>query len=122
MNGTVFTNETKALLKSIISDAIKTKVPVLIRPLIKPAVGIALNVLNNLGDKFIPDKVDYYINEAIVKANAKEWDNAAAAIGIAGDVLVDIPNVDDAHERNLFVTIAQAIVHGIRVWIEKKRE
>ena len=118
----VFSKSTASLLVRVITDAIKPHVVVLLRPLIKPAVGIGINVSNKFLGKFIPDEIDPLLNSAIQKANEGEWDSAAEDIGLAGNMLVDIPNVDDEHERKLFVSIAQAIVNGVKSWIENKKK
>lgn len=117
----VLTKETSDLVIGLLTDKIKPKVPFMLRPLVKPALGVGVGALNKMGGQCIPDSVDKYINEAIIRGHRGDWDNAAAAIGMAADELIDIPNIDDAHESNVFVTISQAIVQGVRVWIEKKR-
>jgi hypothetical protein len=114
----VWQASTTDLLVDLITDAVKPKVPVLVRGLTKPVVKSA----NKYASKVIPDKVDKFINDAIVLGNAGEWDKAAKSIGKAGDTLVDIPNLDDAHEEALFVSVAQAIVNGVKAWIENKKK
>ena len=105
----------------VITDAVKPRVGFMVRGLVRPAVRIAVKTANKYSAKFVPDKVDEYVNSAIIKANDGDWDGAAEQIGIAGDVLVDIPGVDDDHEKALFVSIAQAIVSGVKSWIESKK-
>lgn len=120
-DGKIFTKETTDLIVKAISDGLSKKVPFFARPLLKPAVKIAVNTLSKYGDKVIPDKVDDLINEAITLGFAKDFDGAAEAIGEAGDMLVNIPGIDDEHEKKLFISIAQAIVNGIETWIKNKK-
>ena len=120
-DGTVWKSSTTDLLVDIISKAVKPKVPFLARGLVKPAVKIAIKTVNKYSDKVVPDKVDTLVNDAIVKASEKDWDGAAECIGLAGDMLVDIPQIDDEHERQLFVIIAQALVQGVKTYIESKK-
>ena len=121
MNNQFLTKETNDLVKDIIVEAVKPKVPFLLRALVSPSVGIVLNLVNKYADKVVPDSVDGYINIAIKEAHTGNYNLAAASIGKAADTLIDIPNVDDVHESNLFISIAQAIVQGVKVWIEKKK-
>lgn len=117
----VWSKETTELLVGIISDAVKPRVGFMVRGLVRPAVKIAVKTANKYSARVVPDMVDRYVNSAIIKANDGDWDGAAEQIGIAGDVLVDIPGVDDDHEKALFVSIAQAIVSGVKSYIESKR-
>lgn len=117
----VWSDATNTLLTKVITEKIKPSVPVIVRPLVSPAVKMCLGIVNKQAAKIVPDSVDNYINTAINKAIEGDYDAAAAAIGIAGDTLVDIPLLDDAHEKNMFVTVAQAIVYAIKGWIEKKK-
>lgn len=117
----VWSESTTKLLVGVVTDAIKPKVNLFIRGLIKPAVKIGVEMSNKYLAKVIPDSVDGYVNDAIIKANDGDWDSAAEYIGLAGDELVDIPGVDDDHEKQLFVSIAKAIVNGVKSWIENKK-
>lgn len=117
----VWSDATNALLVKVITEKVSPKVPFFLRPLTKPVVKVGLKTLNKQASKVVPDSIDYYINESINKAIEGDYDSAAAAIGIAGDTLVDIPMLDDAHERNMFVTVTQALVYAIKGWIEKKK-
>ena len=118
----VWTDSTTKLLVDVITNAVKPKVKFLLRGLVRPAVKIAVKTANKYSAKIVPDKVDVYVNDAIIKANNGDWDAAAEQIGIAGDLLVDIPGVDDDHEKKLFVSIAQAIVNGVKSWIDNKKQ
>ena len=120
-DGRVWTKSTTKLLVGIIGEAVKPKVPFLVRGLINPAIKIALKTSNTYLDRVIPDEIDGFVNDAIIKGYEGDWDNAAIDIGLAGDMLVDIPNLDDEHEKKLFVTIAQAIVQSVKTWIENKK-
>lgn len=120
-DNTVLTEQTKDLVIAFVVERVKPHVPVLARPLLKPAVGIVVRTVNSFGAKHIPDKVDPYINEAILRIDKKDWENAAASVGMAADILIDIPTIDDAHESNVFVSLAQALVQSIRCIIEKKK-
>jgi len=120
-DGKVWSDSTSGLLVDIVSEAIKPRIGFLVRGLVKPAVKIVIKVSNQYLSKVVPDSIDGYVNDAIVFGHNGEWDAAAEAIGEAGDVLVDIPGVDDDHEKQLFVSIAQAIVNGVKTWIETKK-
>lgn len=117
----VWKPETTELLVGIISEAVKPKVPFMFRGLVKPAVNIAVKTLNSKASKFVPDKIDNLINDAIVAGVAGDWDLASANIGAAADELVDIPTMPDEYEKQLFVSITAAIIQSIKYWIEKKK-
>jgi len=119
---TVLLPETTKLVVGLITDAIKPKVPFIIRTLVKPVVKIGVNKLNELGGKYIPDEVDNYINTAVVEIHKGNYDVAAESIGVAADLLVDIPSLDAEHEKKLFVSIAQAIVNSVKTIIESKKK
>ncbi|ANS04917.1 hypothetical protein [uncultured Mediterranean phage] len=121
MENVIWTPETTGLLVDITYKAVSKKIPILFRPLLKPALKIGIKTINKTGSKYVPDEVDVYINNAIVKAYNKDWEGASEDVGIAADTLINIPAIDDEHERKLFVSIAQAIVNGVKTWIEDKR-
>ncbi len=120
-DGRVWKKETTELLVGIISDAVKPKVPYVFRGLVKPAVNIAVKTLNEKASKFVPDKIDNLINDAIVAGAANDWDLASTNIGVAIDELVDIPLMDDEHEKQMMVSVVAAIANTIKAWIERKR-
>lgn len=117
----VWKKETTELLVEIISEAVKPKVPVLFRGLVKPAVNIAVKTLNSKASKFVPDIIDNLINDAIVAGVDGDWDEASVNIGAAADVLIDVPTLPDEYEKQLFVSITAAIIQSIKYWIEKKK-
>ena len=67
-DGIVFTESTVTLLKNWIGDAIKPKVPFILRAIVKPAIGIALNVVNKYADR-IPFIVKINHNELLSYPN-----------------------------------------------------
>ncbi len=119
-DGKVFTNKTTDLLVKVGNDNLRKNVPFMLRGLVKPVLRICINMVSKWGDKVIPDKVDIYINSAVQKGYEKEWDEAAVDIGVALDALINIKTIDPEHERNMFVSIAQALVNGIEGWINNR--
>lgn len=122
MNGKFLTKETTGLVVDVINESVNNKVPFFLRPLVKPALNVGMNLFNKYADKIIPDKIDALINSSITKAHAGDWNGAAKDIGIAGDSLVDIKFINDENEEKLFVSIAQSLVQGIKTWIESKKK
>lgn len=122
MDKKIWTDETTELLATVISDAVKSKVPFILRPLTKPATKVIIGLINTKADAFVPDSIDDYVNSAINLGYEGKWDEAAEQVALAADLLIDIPSVEDEYESKLFVALTQAIVNGIRVWIEKGSE
>lgn len=121
MDGKVFSKETEERIVFLVADAVKGKVPLIVRPLVKPAVGIVVGIVNKQLDKVIPDKIDGLLNEAFKYGDKDQWDLAADKVGEAADMLVDIPLVDDNKEKELFVSIAQVIVNAVKTWIDGRK-
>jgi len=120
-DGKIWTKETTELLVDIAYDAFGKKVPFFLRGLVKPALRMAIKLINEKADKVVPDKIDTFVNDAIVKASNKDFEGAATDIALAGDLLVDIPVLDNEQEKKLFITIATAIVQAVENWIASKR-
>jgi len=120
-DGKIWTKETTELLVDIAYDAFGKKVPFFLRGLVKPALRMIIKLINEKADKVVPDKIDTFVNDAIVKASNKDFEGAATDIALAGDLLVDIPVLDNEQEKKLFITIATAIVQAVENWIASKR-
>jgi hypothetical protein len=120
MNGEVFTKETVTLLKGWIGDAIKDKVPFMLRAVIKPTIGIGLNVLNKYADRIVPDRVDTYINGAVVELEKGNYDLAGQFVGKGLDALAEKVKGDTVKEK-FFTSIGVTIIAGIEYVIEERR-
>lgn len=117
----IWTEKTTELLVEVIGKELKPKVPFFLRGLVDPTVRMAIKALNKFGGKHVPDKIDDLVNDAIVAGYEGDWDLASVNIGVAADMLVDIPSLDDEHEKQLFVSITAAIVNAIKYWISKNK-
>lgn len=120
-DGIIFTDKTTDLLVKLGNDNLRKKAPFFLRGLVKPALRIAINLVSKWGDKVVPDKVDVYINSAIDKGYSKDWDAAAIDVGMALAEIIELKRVDPEHEKNLFVSVAQAIINGVGNWIDSNK-
>ena len=121
-DGKVFTKDTNKLLVNWTGDAIKPHVPFLARGLVKPVLKIVFNLVSKFGDRIIPDRVDSYINEAITRANAKDWDGAGESIGVALETLAGAKADAGTAKRKFFINIGETLTSGIEFAIENKKK
>ena len=121
MDGKLLTDETKDILVEFIYKNIKNKAPkwVSFFGILKAGIRLLVNYLNDKGDKYIPDEIDMYINEAINKFNDGQIDAAVAAIANAENKLVDLPNMDEIQEYGVWYANSYALVLNIKAFIEK---
>ena len=120
-DGIVFTKETSKLLVNWTGDAIKPHVPFLARGLVKPVLGIVFNLVSKFGDRIIPDRVDVYINEALTKAKAGDFDGAGKTVGIGVEILVSAKANAGSAKRKFFINIGETLMSGIEFAIEAKQ-
>jgi len=120
-DGIVFSEETSALLKDWIGDALKPKVPFIVRGLVKPTLGITIGLISKYADKIVPDKVDMYINDAITKAKDGDFDGAGCAVGAGIEVLVSAKSEAGSVKEKFFVNVGETIMTGLEYAIEVKK-
>lgn len=120
MDGKVFSSATDALLKDWIGGAIKPRIPFLLRGLVKPVIGIAINIFNTQADKIVPDRVDVYINGAINEINKGNYDMAGQFVGKGLDALAEKLKGGSLKEK-FFTNIGITIMSGIEYTIELRK-
>ena len=117
-DGKVLSKSTIKFLSKVGADLIKAGIA---EPVDGVAITILLNILNKQADKFVPDSMDSQINEIAVLCGEKKWDEAAEKAAILADQYIDVPFLDDEMERKAFISVANAIVSLIELWINKKK-
>lgn len=118
-DGKIFTQKTKSLIVKTAYSGIK--VPFWLKPFVKPAIKVALNFIEKQGDKIVPDKIDYLINNSISETINGNYDKASNQAGIALNMVIDIPMIDETTEHNLFSDGIRLIIRVIQDWIEKRK-
>ena len=120
-DGKFLSKETTELVANILYEKVKEKLKWWMRGIVKQGLKLALSLLNKGADKIIPDSVDIHINLAIQYGYAKELDKAVEQIAMAENILIDIPNIDEAQEYKTLHANTYAIVQNIKAWIDKRK-
>lgn len=120
MNGQFFTPETKDLIVKVGDEAVK--LPFWAEPFDGLAIRWVVNFVDVKADKFIPDSIDTFINEAIQAGFNGDWDKASEIIGTTVNTLVNIPLLDEDAEQSLIVNLLKVLTDLIRVWIKGNKE
>jgi len=121
MDEKLLSDDTKKILVDFIYEKAKNKLPKWAKlfGILKAGIRFLVNYLDTQGDKVIPDKIDIYINEAIVKFNMGETEAAIAAIANAENILIDLPNLDEKQEYGVWYANTYALVLNIKAWVNK---
>jgi hypothetical protein len=124
MDGKLLTDKTKDILVEFIYQKAKDRLPKWVRlfGILKVGIRFLINYLNDKGDKVIPDEIDIYINESIVKFNEGQFDAAVAAIANAENKLINLPNMDETQEYGVWYANSYALVLNIKALIEKTKK
>ena len=118
-DGKVFTDGTKKSILDVVEKAIEVG-PVLELVDVLVAKGI-LDVLDHVGDKFIPDNLDEDLNLVAELCLQEEWELAGASTGSLLNKLIDIPVLEEASEELVFTNGFKFLVSLIKNYIEKKK-
>lgn len=120
MDGKFLTQQTEDLVAKFLYNLTVQKVPFFLRFVLKKIISIVLAFVGKYADKVIPDAVDNYINIAITELFKGNYDAASLAIGTAGNMLVDIPKIDEDYEQKAFVNASELLVNLIKNSIKNR--
>lgn len=120
MDGKVFSNETKKKVVKAIYEALK--LPFYLKPIVRPITRTLINIIDERGDKFIPDEFDAGINLSLSLAFEGRYEDAAATAGGIMDAHLDIKYLPDEVEALLFVDGARLFVRFILNWIQNMKK
>ena len=122
MDGKVWSKETTQLIVDYLFSKFKAKIPWFLKGIAKKILKTIIQLLNQYGDKVIPDRVDPLINTAIQSINSGNWDAAGQAIGVAADEIVTIKRIKGQHQTNAFIGVAMALTDLLKNTIEAKKK
>lgn len=111
-DGQVFQKSTKKKLVKFLDDT--AKLPWYLEPFDGPGFKMLVDMIDEKADKFIPDEIDSLLDEGLILALDDKFNEASEKLGSAINKVVDIPNLEENEEQDVYVTGALFILRFTR--------
>lgn len=115
MDGKVFTKSTKELLVKVSSEFFN--LPIWLKPFIKPATRLLLNLIEKKLDKVVPDEFDKSINKAINLALTGNTSDSTGVLNELDNSINTLAVPDD--ESSLSLNSLKVLIGIIKNWVNE---